>query len=201
MRSIVAVGIVAAALNVSAALAQSPAVTVFRPDTMGANFDHTRIGTGTPTDFDFLEGVWAYKFQARDRVTYDKWEEARTGTWTGFKTHENLIVEDEFSTQLPNGSHSMTITYRVFDPDKKVWQIQGVAARIGNWSPGVAWSDGAARYLVQQNPAQQMLLRIKYYNITPGRFNWRADGSRDGGKTWVPDVMLIEATRVGNAKK
>jgi hypothetical protein len=49
---------------------------------------------------------------------------------------------------------------------------------------------------VQENPGLGALTRIKYYAITPTHFLWRADGSRDGGKTWMKDVILIEATRV-----
>jgi hypothetical protein len=40
-------------------------------------------------------------------------------------------------------------------------------------------------------------LRIRYFNIQPDRFSWRADRSNDGGKTWITDDQQIEARRIG----
>jgi hypothetical protein len=175
------------------ARAQQP--TVRRADTLGANFDHTQVGTGTPNDFDFLVGTWEYVFQTRKREAPGEYETAWPGTWTARKTHDGLIVEDVFSTRPPTGERGNTVTYRVFNPQRKVWEIQGVRARQGVWLPGTAWSDGKDRFLVQNYPDQGMLMRIRYYDISNEHFLWRADGSRDGGKTWTKDVWLIEATR------
>src|SRR4051812_668122 len=76
------------------AYAQGP--TVPRRDTLGANFDHTKPGTGTPADFDFLVGKWSFMFQSRDREHPETYLPALPGIWTGIKAHDNLIVEDEF---------------------------------------------------------------------------------------------------------
>lgn len=87
------------------------------------------------------------------------------------------------------------MTYRAFDPTEGVWKVQGVNVRRAVWQPGVSWSDAGNRYLVQENPDRKTTIRVRYYSITADHFLWRADGSRDGGKTWMKDVMLIEATR------
>jgi hypothetical protein len=167
---------------------------ISRPDTLGANFDHKAIGKGTPSDYDFVIGTWTFRYQPRDPAT-GGYAPVATGTWTFRKTHETLIA-DEFAISNPSGPPASTMTYRVFNPTRQVWEIQGVAVRRGVWQPGVSWADGTSRYLVQENPERKTLVRIRYYAITADHFLWRADGSRDGGVTWMRDVMLIEATRV-----
>jgi len=188
--------LIAAALLSAIVPAHAQGPVVPRRDTLGANFDHTKPGTGTPTDFDFLVGKWSFTFQSRDRDHPETYLPAFDGIWTGIKTHDNLIVEDEFSRDAGNGTRTMTVTYRVMNAQRKLWEIQGVGARRGVWQPGIAWSQGTDRFLVQENPDQKMLVRIRYYDITPTHFLWRADGSLDRGKTWVKDVMLIEAKRI-----
>jgi hypothetical protein len=172
------------------------APTVTRGDTLGANFDHTKPGTGTPADFDFLIGKWRYQFQSRNPEPPHNYTPARPGTWTFVKTHSDLVVDDEFATELGDGNRGVTVTYRVFNPERKLWEIQGLAARRGLWAPGIAWSDGKDRYLVQDYPERHFSVRIRYYSITPNHFLWRADGTQDGGKTWVRDVWVLEANRI-----
>lgn len=168
-----------------------------RPDTLGANFDASRPGHGTPADYDFLIGTWQFRFQARNPQTL-AYTPVVTGTWTASRTHDGLVVEDEFVTPAREGGRGLTQTYRVFNPADSTWQIQGVSVRGRVWQPGVSWSDGKDRYLVQDNPFLKLKIRIRYYAITPDHFLWRADGSKDGGQTWLPDVMLIEATRASH---
>lgn len=164
-----------------------------RPDTLGANFDIERPGTGSPTDWDFLVGKWTFRYQPRDQET-GAYGPVQTGTWVGAKHQNGSIFEDDFEVATGSGP-STTVTFRVFDPASKRWGIEGVAVKRGVWQPGTAWADANGRYLVQDNPARGTRVRIRYYSITPDHFLWRADGSRDGGKTWMRDVMLIEATR------
>jgi hypothetical protein len=166
-----------------------------RPDTLGANFDHTVQGKGTPADYDFLVGTWKFRYQARDPAS-GNYSPPTVGEWTGKKPFGTLFF-DEFVRMTPNGANPPIMTYRVFNPTKSDWEVQGVALQRGVWQPGVSWSDGKDRFLVQENPERKTLVRIRYYSIEPNHFLWRADGSSDGGKTWMRDVMLIEATCTG----
>jgi hypothetical protein len=167
------------------------------PDTLGANFRHDSVGTATPTDFDFLDGKWNIRFQSRKSPT--EFAPARAGTWSAHRTHDGLVIEDEFSLINPNdGSRSLTLTYRVYNKARKTWEIAGVSAKQGSpWAPGVCWSDGKDRYVVQTYGSDDggLITRIRYYQITRDHFLWRADGSTDGGKTWIKDFWKIEADR------
>ena len=80
------------------AAAQLPDVPA--PDTLGANFRHDSVGTSTPTDFDFLDGKWNIRFQSRKSAT--EFNPAVAGTWSARRTHDGLVIEDEFSLINPN---------------------------------------------------------------------------------------------------
>ena len=161
-----------------------------RPDTLGANFDHTSIGKGSPSDYDFLVGKWEFRYQPRDQET-GKYAPVTKGSWVGTRVHDAL-----FSDEFISATGGLTMTYRVFNPTEGVWKVQGVNVRRAVWQPGSSWSDAGNRYLVQENPDRKTTIRVRYYSITADHFLWRADGSRDGGKTWMKDVMLIEANRI-----
>ena len=176
------------------AIAQVPDVPA--PDTLGANFKHDSVGTSTPTDFDFLDGTWNIRFQSRKSPT--GFNPARAGTWSAHRTHDGLVIEDEFSLVTADGSRTLTLTYRVYNKARKTWEIAGVAAKQGSpWAPGVSWSDGKDRFVVQTygTGPDALITRIRYYAVTRDHFLWRADGSTDGGKTWIRDFWKIEANR------
>jgi hypothetical protein len=169
-----------------AARAQSPGELL--PDTLGANLSGAP-GTGSPTDFDFLVGEWSFTFQSRVGTG---WGPQTPGTWIVRKIRGGLVVEDVWTlgeTQDP------TLSWRVFNPARKLWEMQGLKAQRGSWDPGVAWGAGDERYVLQTF-AGITQARIKYYRIKPDRFSWRADASTDGGKTWIRDVWILEARRV-----
>jgi hypothetical protein len=169
---------------------QSPLPDVTTPDALGANFDPTAIGKGTPGDFDFLIGTWTFRFQQRGEGGV--FRPAQPGEWNTRKAHDGFVVEDVWRLGT---STNPTITYRVFNQAKQIWELQGSHPRTGGWDTGIAWSRADERYLVQHFNDGKLLVRIKYYEITPTSFRWRADGSGDEGKTWTPDIWKMEAAR------
>jgi|SRR5687767_5772895 len=187
-----------------------PVPDVPTPDTLGANFRHDSVGTSGPTDFDFLDGNWTIRFQSRkcsgqsgQLVCPREYWPARRGTWSARRIHDAQIIEDKFSTINPNdGSRSFTLTYRVYDQAKKTWEIAGTNAKQGSpWAPGTSWMDAKGdRFVVQTygTGPNSLITRIRYYQVKPNHFLWRADGSVDGGKTWIRDYWKIEAQRDGN---
>lgn len=176
----------------SACVATARAQNVPAPDTLGANFDIEHPGTGGPDLFDYLVGEWNFRFQSRD--DNGGWERPRNGHWKTWKSHDGLMVEDEWDAEPPPGRpHRLTITYRAWNPERHLWEIVGVVPGEGRFDPGIAWGSGDTRYLIQHYG--DFVTRIKYYQITANHFLWRADGSTDGGRTWLRDLWRMEATR------
>ena len=162
------------------------------PDTLGANFDISTPGTGGPDLFDYLVGEWDFRFQTRR--DNGAWNPARPGHWKTWKSHDGLMVEDEWSVTPPPGQpRRVTVTYRAWNPERRLWEIMGVVPGAGRFEPGLAWGSGDERLLIQHYG--DYTVRIKYYQITRTHFLWRADGSSDGGRTWQRDVWRMEATR------
>ncbi len=168
----------------------SPPPDVNLGDTLGANFDPKTPGTATSQDFDFLVGTWDFQFQQRaDATTY---RPTQTGVWTVEKTHDGHIIADVWRLGTTTNP---TITYRVFNPTRKLWEIQGTKPERGGWDDGIGWADGNKRFLVQHFNSSGLLARIKYFDITANSFRWRTDGSTDDGKTWTLDLWKMTAKR------
>ena len=167
------------------------------PDTMGANFSVADSATapGSAADFDFLVGLWEFRFQGR--LPDGTFAPVFTGHWTAEKKRTpNGFIEDHWRGDSPKSSFaSGTYTYRVFNPRRKIWEMQGVGSESGAWQPGLSWSDANNRYVIQHNG--RSLLRIRYFNITDTSFMWRTDESHDAGVTWQRDFWTMTATRIG----
>jgi hypothetical protein len=167
------------------------------PDTLGANFAiaDSAAGTGTAADFDFLVGLWTFRFQTRRPD--GAFNPAFTGHWTAAKKRvANGFLEDHWRPDNRTASaENGTWTYRVFNPQRKVWEMQGVGSEAGAWAPGLCWSNGGDRLLIQRYGPS--LMRIRYTSISDTSFLWRADRSDDGGKSWTRDWWTMEARRVG----
>ena len=186
---LVTASVLGAAVFATAQSAQVPP-DVDLGDTRGANFDTQAVGTATPADFDFLVGTWDFLFQ--QQAEPGSYRPTQTGVWTVQKTHDSHIVEDVWRL---GATTNPTITYRIFNPSRKLWEIQGTKPERGGWDDGIGWSQGNVRYLVQHFNSSGLLVRIKYFDITGTSFRWRADGSSDQGKTWTADIWKMHAVR------
>ena len=90
---------------------------------------------------------------------------------------------------------SSLYTYRVFDPEQKVWRLIGASSKGGSLIPGRTWADASGRSGIEWYG--DVLVRFRYFAMTPTRFLWRQDQSHDGGKTWILDTGIMEARRIG----
>ena len=169
---------------------------ILLPDTLGANF---AIGdsiskSGTLADYDALLGTWQFRFQTRNPG--GGFNPSFTGHWTFAKNPGGALVEDRWRPDDPSIPMAISLyTYRVFDDQRKVWQMIGTHSYGGEIQPGLTWSDGTNRYAIQR--AHGILTRIRYFSIDADHFLWRSDRSNDGGKTWIRDAGTMEATRIG----
>ena len=165
------------------------------PDTLGANFaiGDSASQAGTPADYDALVGTWEFRYQGRnqDGVFFPPF----TGHWTFDKKPGDGLIEDRWRPDDPSSPMGNSLyTYRAFDPKRKVWQIFGMSSRGGEAQPGLTWSNGASRYVIQRS--HENISRIRYFAIDANHFLWRSDLSVDGGKTWLLDEGLMDARRI-----
>lgn len=163
----------------------------------GVNFSvaDTARATSGPDDFDFLIGLWHFRFQQRNGD--GSFNPPFNGHWFfERKRAPGAMIVDHWRGDNPATSmDSGTWTYRTYNAERKIWNLQGVNTPARAWLPGLMWSDGANRYLIQHYGA--VLMRFRYFDIEPNRFLWRADATTDGGQTWLLDRWTMEVTRIG----
>jgi hypothetical protein len=168
------------------------------PDTMGANFSVADSATATSlsTDYDFLIGTWSFKFQARRRD--GSFSPPFTGHWVFTKKEtggQGVLIEDHWRPDDPTSTWDAgTWTYRAYNSERKIWEMQGINTNVGAFQPGLMWRAGDSRLLTEWYGS--MLVRFRYFAIQPDHFLWRADATFDRGKTWINDWWTMEVTRI-----
>jgi len=157
------------------------------PEQMKASYDAHKA------DFDYLLGDWEFTTVSK---TYGKGR----GYWSAMRLVTGQIL-DEFRIVGDNGeTYYVTTTLRAYNAALDRWELVGMDGAGGLQDIGTGYRKGTEVHIEQKfGVAAQNLstLRIRYYNIQPDRFSWRADRSNDGGKTWISDDQQIEARRIG----
>ena len=202
----------AAAVAISApVIAQNPASVpraIQLPDTLGANFDvaDTLTGKSGPADYDFLVGTWRFTFQSRRRD--GTFSAPFAGHWVFSRKAtdgQGVLLEDHWRPDNPTQTWDAgTWTYRAYNPERKLWEMEGISTASGAWQPGLMDSLGADLKLVSTDGDSRlltewygpMLVRFRYFAIKPDRFLWRADATFDRGKTWIRDYWTMEVQRI-----
>ena len=143
--------------------------------------------------FDYLLGDW--EFTSED----EQWGKLR-GYWSAVKLAEGQIL-DEYRVVGDKGeTYYVTSTLRNYNRFKAHWELIGSELGSGLQDFGIGRKVGDEIHIEQRfgvASGKPSILRIRYYNIRPDAFSWRADRSSDGGKTWVKDHLMIEARRIG----
>ena len=167
-------------------------------DTLGANFavaDSLTASSG-PTDYDFLIGTWRFTFQARRRD--GSFTPSFTGHWVFTKKQtggQGVLIEDHWRPDDETSTWDAgTWTYRAYNPSRKLWEMRGINTNVGAWQPGLMWSAGADRPLIEWYGS--MLVRFRYFAIESDKFLWRADATFDRGQTWIRDYWTMEVHRI-----
>lgn len=150
-------------------------------------------------DFDYLLGDWEF---VRTRHSPDGTKNEARGYWSARRSADGAIITDEYRLLAPDGSTQyVSTTVRAYSAAERRWNLIGVEPGQGYMQPGIAWKEGEDMRVDQTfgRPPDTTEWRIRYHNIRPDAFSWRADVSRDGGRTWVEGYQTLEARRIAPA--
>jgi hypothetical protein len=182
-------GTLAAVLTVPSLAAQ--AVPKRTAEQIQASYDaHHR-------DFDYLLGDWEF-------TSVSKEHGKGRGFWSAVRLSEGGQILDEYRVVGDNGeTWYVSSTLRAYNGVLDRWELVSAEGATGLQDVGTGRKVGDEMHIQQTFDAMSdrpSLWRIRYFNIRPDRFSWRADRSVDGGKTWQKDHLQIEARRIGPAR-
>ncbi len=153
--------------------------------------------------FDFLIGQWELVVlpKVNSLAARIHGVPKLSGIWKSWRAMDGWGVEDELRIVDASGNpKSLSHALRVYNADAKRWKNVGVDVYYGTMSQSTATWDGAAMVVSGQGTdgdGKSYLSRIRFSDITPNAFRYRADRSYDLGKTWTEGVLTIEAKRAG----
>jgi hypothetical protein len=148
--------------------------------------------------FAFLIGTW--RCEAKLKRDDGTWQDLG-GTWEGRYILDGYAIEDEFRMYTPAGELMVLGTnLRVYDPQKKAWNMKWLNALAGTWTDlgpeelgGVQADDQAISYTLREPVAHHAFTRATYTNFSADHFTWRGERSNDG-KAWE-ELLIIEVYR------
>lgn len=155
------------------------------------------VPAGASSQFDFLLGAWDFTYTVKNPD--GRLATSSKGRWTARKTADGHAIEDTWilldDTGKPRNAGLLTV--RAYNRAAGKWQYRTLNLTSGAWQAGTGEQVDTEMHLIQ-SPAQENpdgnWLRIRYYDIKPDSFSWIADVG--DGKTWIPELMRIEAKRV-----
>jgi hypothetical protein len=148
-------------------------------------------------EFDYLLGDWRFTSVSRE------WGRGQ-GYWSAVALAEGQVL-DEYRIVGDHGeTYFVTTTVRAYNAVLGRWELIGMDAGDGLHDFGTARKVGDEMHIEQTfgvMSGEPSSWRIRYYDIQPDRFSWRADRSNDGGKSWEKDHLKIEARRIGPPRR
>jgi tetratricopeptide (TPR) repeat protein len=135
--------------------------------------------------FDFWLGEWDV-FVGGQRVGYNNVKSLQGG----------CIVEENWEGGLGENGQS----FNFYNPVTKKWHQSYMSNRAGNWMMDGEYKDGALRFEGHiYSPKGDVLVRMTFFNLEPGKVRQTAETSSDGGKTWtnIWDAMYLPKKREG----
>jgi hypothetical protein len=160
------------------------------PEQMEASFQAHK------NDFDYLLGDWEFTAEDKEWGKYG-------GRWSAIKLDDGQILDEYRILGEKGETYYVTTTLRNYNKFLDRWELIGADGGTGLQNFGTAVRNGDEVRIEQTFGASTeapSLWRIRYYGIKSDRFSWVADVSKDGGKTWSPKHLTIEAKRSGPAR-
>ena len=141
-------------------------------------------------DFDFLIGDWkAHVRRLPDRLSGStKWIE-----YEGRSNHRTILgsranLEDFEVWNRSEGLHLKAQTLRLYNPETRQWSIYPVDVDAGTLGlpPVVGEFTGNLGEFYDQETykGREILVRYRWYNLSPKSARMEQSFSPDGGKTW-----------------
>ena len=144
--------------------------------------------------FDFLVGDWhvhATRFNA-DGTTLAQY----LASWSARYLNAGRMLIDDFKALAPDGGPlSSFVTLRTYSVESRRWEMVGLAAMqpAGRMEWHGTWVNGEMQiFAAGLDPSgREVQTRIRFFDITPGRFLWTSESSVDGGVTWIRTASLV----------
>lgn len=147
-------------------------------------------------DFDYLLGDWEFTAENGD---YGKIR----GYWSAVRLPGGQIMDEYRVVGPKDETYYVTTTFRAYNAGLDRWELIGMDGGGGLQDFGTARRDGDEMHIEQRFGVSGLypsFWKIRYHNIRPDAFSWRADRSLDDGKTWARDYQKLEARRIGPAR-
>ncbi len=121
--------------------------------------------------FDFWIGEWDV-LVAGQKVGYNNIKSLQSG----------CIIEENWT----GGGGETGQSFNFYNPVTGLWHQSYMSNRGGNWMMDGAYKNGELRFEGHiYSPQSDVLVRMTFFNLEPGKVRQTAETSTDGGKTWV----------------
>lgn len=169
--------------------------------------DHGRPHAQAPpelSEFAFLIGHW----QCDVRFMNPDWKTFSQGkaTWSARYILNGWAIQDDFRGGF--AENYLATTFRAYNVPAKKWNAVWLDAQRGVWSQpliehqsdetGISLRTGM-RALDPEGKPTDLLLQYSFYDIKPGRFQWKSDASLDEGETWIRETITMTCSRTKKA--
>ena len=144
-------------------------------------------------DFDYLLGDWAFTAESQQ---YGRFK----GVWTAARDAAGRVVDNYRILGDGTQVYYSVLSIRAYDEKKDRWDIVSLEPGTGLQCMGSGLREGDEVHIDQTfvlRDDTRSILRITYHDITPDSFQWSADRSLDGGKTWQTNFQHLWVKRVG----
>ena len=149
------------------------------------------------SQFQFLVGEFECKGKSLlQDGTYASWE----AVWKGYYILDGFVFADDFIMVDENGKYTfLGSTYRIFNTKENKWDMRFVDALNTNWiNIEGKFIDGEMMQNSERidSGGNKTLIKVVFSNISDEGFTWKNHRSKDNGKTWLKDAIVIDAKKI-----
>ena len=144
-------------------------------------------------DFDYLLGDWEFDAENGD---YGKFR----GYWSAVRLPGGQILDEYRVVGDQDETYYVTTTIRAYNAKLDRWELIGTGDGNGLQDFGTAQRDGDGVRIEQRFGVSGLypsFWKIRYSNLRPDAFTWRAERSPDGGASWILQVEFLARRETG----